>query len=277
MNTIKIFSVLIVFFSYITDVFSQNCGLTEKETINGMILYKAWSKNTKERMILLSNNPKQMDGEECYYFDSDGNLRKIISWSEYPESIGVIIAYYNDENELMYLIFSDFQPEGYSCQGIAYKKHRGKYSDNIVLKYKVQNKEMVIENIYVQKNADEYPVKIGDLWLSQYFHVDSLKSYKRIETLQPPPNCKKVQFVKPTNNQMTFTNSHNINLRKEPNVLSKVIRIMEIGNIVRISDVLQEETIKGIGTYHWYKIEFNQIEGYIFGAFLEPVEEEINE
>jgi len=43
---------------------------------------------------------------------------------------------------------------------------------------------------------------------------------------------------------------------------------------VKILEVLQEETVKNVGTFNWYKIEVNQTTGYIFGAYLEPVEKE---
>jgi len=271
----KFWSLMLVCLCCITHIYSQNCGIEEKKTINNIILHKVWSQNTKEGMILISNNPKHADGEVCYYFDSNENLRKIISWSKYPESLGVIIAYYNEEGELMYLIFSDFQPEGYSCQGIAYKTYRGTYNDSIELNYKVQYEATDFENIYVQGNAGKYPIKIGDLWLSQYTHIDSLKFYMKIETLQPPPNCKKVQFYKPSKNQITFTNSHGINFREGANASSKIIRTMVPGEIVKILDVLQEETVKHVGTYNWYKVLVNNKECYIFGAFLEPVEKEV--
>lgn len=271
--------IILSIFAFITDVFSQNIGIAEKDAINNMVLYKAFTKYTQATgRELTSVDPKYVDGESCYYFDSDEHLRKIISWSEYPESSGVIIAYYDKEGELMYILFSDFQPEGYSYQGLAYKTHRDyDWGDSIKFQYNLQyNMLSDFENISVYGNSSKYPA-ITPEWnvLSKYTHVDSLALIYGIETFRQPANCKKVQFSKPVKNQIAFTNSHNINLREQPNTSSRIVRTMDIGLIVKILEVLPEETVRNVGTYNWYKIEVFQRTGYVFGAFLETVEQEI--
>jgi len=269
-KVVIILSILI----YFSDAYSQNCGIAEKEEINSMVLYKAYLEWTNSERELFPDDKGSIDGGFYCYFDSDNNLRKIISWSEYPESSSAIIAYYNEEGELMYIIFSEFQPEGYSYQGIAYKTHSGEFSDSIDFKYKVQYNDMAdFENSNVQGISNKYPSIIGEWRLSNYIHIDCLKSYLQIETLQPPPNCKKIQFNKQlSKNHTSFTNSHNVNLREQPNTSSKVITTIDIGSRVIILDVLQEELIENTGNYNWYRIDNYGIEGYIFGAFLEPVE-----
>jgi len=264
------------FFCCIFNLFSQNCGIAEKEIINGMELYKVYSQNTKEGIRLTADNVENLDGSTCYYFDNDGNVRKFISWFEYPESSHVIIAYYNEEGKLMYILFSEFQPEGYSYQGVAHKTYCGEFRDSIDSKYKVQYNMMIdFESSNVQGTSSKYPSVIGEWRLSNYTHIDSLKSYLQIETLQLPPDCKKVQFNKPSKRQTTFTNNYNINLREAANLSSKVITTIDIGERITVLDVLQEESIKNTGNYNWYKIKKNDMEGYVFGAFLEPVEKEI--
>jgi len=276
----KFGSLIFICLCCIAHTYSQNCGIKEKEQVNNIVLSKVWEQDTKGgvRDRFTSEDPKQADGEVCYYFDSNGNLRKFMLRWEYPESLSLIIAYYNEEGELMYIIFSDFQPEGYSYQGIAYKTYCGEFSDSITFNYNVQYKFLPdFENRNVQGNSNKYPSMIGEWKLSSYVHVDSLKSHLQIETIQPLPNSKKVKFYKPSKNQTTFINSHGINLIEGINTSSKVIINIDIGKKVKILDVLQEESVGNFGNYNWYKIEVNNISGYVFGGFLEPAEKEIKQ
>jgi hypothetical protein len=285
MNTIKIFVFSFIFVCYIANLYSQKEGIIEKESINNMELYKAYIQSAKMGRILSSIDPQYMDGAECLYFDSEGYLKKYISWFDYPESHSTTIAYYNESGELMYIIFSNDQPEGYSYQGIAYKMVTGEYfgeyfdinNDSIEFKYKVRFDDMAnFENSTVQGSSNNYPSIICD-WnlLAQYTSVDDLETFLKIDKLKPPPNCKKVQFVKPSKGQETFTNSLDINVRDLANTSSKVITKIDCGDKVKILEILPEENIVNIGNHHWYKIAYYNKVGYIFGAFLEPVEIEI--
>jgi hypothetical protein len=269
--------IILSIFAFTSEIYSQNIGIAEKEAINKMALYKAWWKITPDGGILTPIYPNFSDGSTVCYFDDEGNLRKFVQWSDYPESTSSRVAYYSEEGDLMYILFSDFQPEGYSYQGIAYKTVSDEFTDSIEFRYHVQYNMMVdFENSYIQGKSSKYPT-ITCEWntLSKYTHVDSLVSYLQIETPQSPTNCKMVQFDKPSINQITFINNDNVNLRESAKTSSKVIRTMMCGENVKILEVLQEETVRNVGTYNWYKIEVIQMTGYIFGAYLEPIEKEI--
>jgi len=273
-KAVIILSILI----YFSDAYSQGCGIAEKETIDNMVLYKAYLRNTSYRQTtqnlweLTSADPEYYDGKSYFYFDSNGNLRKHIETVSYPESLSTKIAYYNIEGELMYILFGSFDAEGDSYQGIAYKAHCGEYNDSIVFKYNVQYEFGVdFENRSTQGISSKYPAIIGS-----YSHIDSLKLFLSIEELQLPTNCKKVQFDKQiSKNETAFINSFNINLREQPNTSSKIIRTMTVGERVNILGVFHQENINNLGNYNWYKIDIYGIEGYIFGAFLETVEKTI--
>ena len=258
---------------YFSDAYSQGCGIAEKEAIDSMVLYKAYLDWTHSGRELFPIDKGYIDGGFYCYFDNDSNLRKLISWIDYPESSSVKIAYYSEEGELMYILFSEFQSEGYSYQGIAYKTYSGEYRDSIAFKYDVQYEFGVdFENSNIQGTSSKYPSVTGGWKLSNYTHIDSLKLYLKIETLQPPPNSKKVQFVKPQINQTTFTNNFNINLREQPNISSKIIRTMTVGERVKILEKGKEENIDPFGKHNWFKVNVYSKTGYIFGTFLEPVE-----
>jgi len=272
-RTIQVVVFLVFFLGCVGDLYSQDNGITEKDTINGMVLCKAFAKNTKDGWGLISGDPKTMDGSVAYYFDDEGNLRKLVSWSNYPESSSATIAYYSEEGELMHIIFSDSQPEGYSYSGIAYKMHREENNNNIDFKYKVRYSFMAdFENSYVQGNSNKYPSSIGKEQLPIHANIDSLKSHLRIEKFQPPSNCTKVRFYKPSKNQITFINNENVNLREGANTSSKVIVTMGVGDRVKVLEVMREESVKNLGSHNWYKVAINDLVGYIFGAYLEPVD-----
>ena len=268
-KTVIILSILI----YFSDAYSQGCGIAEKEAIDSMVLYKAYLEwTTDSEQELISTDKGHIDGGFYCYFDNDSNLRKLISWIDYPESSSVKIAYYSEEGELMYILFSEFETEGYSYQGIAYKTHCGEYRDSIDFKYNVQYEfESDFENISTQGTSSKYPSVIGEWELSNYTHIDSLKLHFNNE-LKLPPNCKRVQFDKPSSNQLTFTNSHNINLRETANISSKVITTINIGEKVKIIEKGKEENIYPFGKHNWFKVNVYSKTGYIFGTFLEPVE-----
>jgi len=266
-----------IFLGYLGVAYSQNIGIAEKEAINGMVLYKAYTDNKPEGGMLTPVKPEYFEGFSACYFDEEGNLRKFVQRIEYPESLLETIAYYSEEGELMYIRFCNNDTEGYSYQGMAYKISRDyDWGDTIEYRYKVQNRMMAdFDNYSIQGKSNKYPA-ITCQWneLAKYTHVDSLASFFRVKILQPPDNCKKVQFSKPSKNQITYINNDNVNLREGAKTSTKVIRTMGSGEIVKILEVLQEETVKNVGTFNWYKIEVNQTTGYIFGAYLEPVEKE---
>jgi hypothetical protein len=277
----KHFFSLLLFFICFSNSFSQNKGWVEKNIINNLILYKAYIQNgdVGEGRILTPNNPKYADGYQCIYFDSEGNMRKYISWFDYPESFATTIAYYNEKGELIYIISCNYQPEGYSYQGIAFKTVNDDYDHNIEFKYKVQYNEMnEFENYTIQGNSNKYQAIVCDLNLLElYANVEALAVCLAIEEMQPPQKCKKVQFTKPSKDQKTFTNYLNINIREDGKTSSAIINTIDCGITVKIVDILPEENVGNFGNHNWYKIEYNNYNnlGYIFGAFLEPVEKEI--
>jgi hypothetical protein len=268
------------FFGYLGVSFSQNIGIEEKETVNSLILTKAWSKNTPTGGVLLPTDPQYEDGSTCCYFDENDNLRKFVQRIDYSDSSLETIAYYSEEGELMYISFSDYQPEGLSYQGVAYKTARDEWSDTIEFRYKVQYSMLpdLFENYSIQGISNQYPAISRECnVLALYTNMENLAAYLHIETLQPPAKCKKVQFVKPSKNQITYINNDNVNLREGAKTSSKVILTMRSGVQVKILEVLQEETMRNVGTYNWYKIEVHQTTGYVFGAYLEPVDKEVKQ
>jgi len=270
----KIIIILFVIALY-ADAYSQDCGKEEINNLKNLILTKAWSENTPTGAVLLPNDPKYFDGSTYYYFDEDGNLRKYVSVAEYPESRSKTVAYYNKLGKLAYISLYDYQPEGYSYQGIAYQAN----CDNNTVYYKYTvTYDMAGESKAWNRegHSSNFSIIIDnhDI-LAQYTDTKKLQSFLRINALTPPANSPKIQFRKPAVNDITYINSNNVNLREQASTSSKVIGALNSGKRVKILEVLHMEAIGNLGTYYWYKIQLNGISGYVFGAFLNTDEAQI--
>ena len=120
---------LSLFLALLSTTYSQNCGITERESINNLTLSKAWGINTADGVVLTAEDTRISSSEQLFYFDRYGNLRKLIKWSQYSCSAHTIIAYYCENGDLVHIVFRDMRPEGYSVQGFAYKTYRGTFND----------------------------------------------------------------------------------------------------------------------------------------------------
>ncbi len=111
--------------------------------------------------------------------------------------------------------------------------------------------------------SDRYPQITPEYdYLAKYSHVDSLGINHSLSL----ENGNLVTFSQPIKDKTSVINGIRVNIRKSPSVSSKIVKTLDLGERVKIVDVVQGESI-------WYKIEWRDITGYIFGAFLEPVEQ----
>jgi hypothetical protein len=82
-----------------------------------------------------------------------------------------------------------------------------------------------------------------------------------------------VVFKEPVPGNITIINTNDVRFRDKP-TSGKVIAKLKAFNEVKVLNVGSKETIKPYGTYHWYNVlsSVHNQTGYVFGAFLEPVE-----
>jgi hypothetical protein len=65
-------------------------------------------------------------------------------------------------------------------------------------------------------------------------------------------------------------------LRSEPNTKSKVLTKLDAIDTVEIISIGKSEKIGRFGEHHWYQVKTMWDKtGWVFGAFLEPVEQEV--
>ncbi|MDR1120224.1 MAG: SH3 domain-containing protein [Dysgonamonadaceae bacterium] len=250
---------------------AQDCSKENIRSVNTMNLYRVYIVDGK-----FSATPKYFEGAKCWYLDGDAKLRKYFDWSSYPESLSKYLVYYDESGQMAYFLFKDSNPEGYSYWGRAHTGC-GPYYNHLEFDYTVQfewETDFWISRTHGKSSA--FPQTIGNhTWLSMYCHVDSF--IHRAPTL--PQECIKVRFAPPRKGNKTFTNDHNIVLREKPSIASAKLQTLEIGRDVTVLEIAQEETIGDMGAHHWFKVQLYNVPttGYIYGAFLEPVEQEIKE
>jgi len=109
-------------------------------------------------------------------------------------------------------------------------------------------------------------------------HTDSIMPFcKSLYGIEDVFNAdlptKKVCFVSPRKRTKTIINARGVNIREKSNTNSSSILVPRFGEIVEILEKGREENIEPFGKNNWFKVNVNNKTGYVFGAFLEPVEE----
>ena len=257
----------------------QSCK-DEVKSINSMKLSKAYLVFGREEQKFVINNLSSISKSiyhysDTLYYDDKGKIRKIVS--NYSEG--------GTKGDIYY-----FDAGGYLRFRLHYDYYEG---------------DAVTEELYMQKNefllwkgetCDDnggYPItvpffikkgkiprEIKGIPFAHIAHLDSLKKQYNND-LKMPEDCLQVGFSIPEVGSSTFVNAINAEIRTSANSKSTVIDTLKMGTDVLILERTKDENMKGIGSYPWYKIEYtidfgNTIKtGYIFGAFLEPIEKEV--
>lgn len=164
----------------VLSTYAQNKGRNEVYKIN--------------RSILTARYNASLDGGISFYYDEDGLLRKFVNWSDYPESSSVHIGYYNADGQLIYILFNNQQPEGYSYKGSAHVNDDDSAINNITFDYKLQEEGINFINHHIQGQSSSFPDLIGDWPLSKFTCTDSLKVLFDIENIQNHFSSKKSIF-----------------------------------------------------------------------------------
>lgn len=214
----------------------------------------------------------------CVYYDSVGRIRKYVDVNEMADGGGghVNIMYFDEAGLLCYNLYSDVD-QGQMLHG---KMH---VRNLTILQFEGSAYSMDYNNaewrdfLYLDKSLplkiNEYEFAIGN--------VDDLKKWLKIENVSIPHGCSKVKFTAPRSGDTAVVSGDGVLVREEPSTTSKIVAKNSIGGFVSVLCVMHAETLGKFGTYNWYKVQQDWYEGkqtgYIFGAFLEPVEQVITE
>jgi len=231
------------------------------------------------------------DTEEwLIYVDNKNRIRKLIYSLNHPATEGgaTSIEYFSTKGKLIYLAFED-TPEFY------YKEDPNKFSGNA---YFVKGKILKIDSLMKNKNIKgilppKYGTKKDQSQRDIEFYYSTVTSVKKAFKLPKRfPFRKKEVYIERMGGyvnglifyagryrfrplkagEQTFINAHNVILRSKPTTKSKILGKLNALDPVGILSVGKQQRIGYWAKHHWYQLQAGKKEGWVFGAFLEPLE-----
>ena len=245
-----------------------NAAKEEVRAINNQTLYRkhyteAWN-GSSARTITDFLTLYNADAAFLVYYDTEKRIRKFIDMFTVPEEYGYSIHYFDTGG---YVVKSIFFGSGSMNPLITGTCHMSK-GKLVYLDINTQD-----EAEEVAKAIEQYGGKMPDADFYSdrrryLLHTDSLKNHYYYEHFKLDITTDpKVVFRLPQTNDKTTINVRRANLRIAPATDAEIITAVEVGNIVEILEVTNNQ---------WYKVMVNGKIGYVFGELLEPVEIKIN-
>ena len=193
------------------------------------------------------------------YRDSDDRI-KIFTRVDRNMDSGVesrkrITAYYNNDGGLLMLLFS-------------FKNNKG-----ILHQYKFY----YIGGKWFEKNGPVDPEIIKKECLPPYISIESLTAEFK-SGLKKLVKAGTWNFRLPDTGDNCYITGMNVNVRKNPDTKSDLAGIVSAGDSVYIVNIGRKEKIGDLGENKWYEVAYipagskKEVKGWIYGAFLEPVE-----
>ena len=253
--------------------------------INTLTLTKAYLLwDFGEKWTLNANNYKENISDRfldefSIYKDDQGSIRKII-YTNYEYGYDVLICYYDTFGQLIRTVFN-FKNETESFWGYQFADQGGLFFSNIAyIKYDHDYEEEEIRGPLV-KIEYEYEGKIlhfGDYTLERFTRVTNFMSYYNIDNF--PSECATVTFSLDVKSGKTIVGSNNVRIRDAAHLQSNIVETLYAGDDITILAQDKLQNIATWGEFYWYKVTYQNFfiddhTGYIFGAFIEPVEKEI--
>jgi len=258
--------------------------------INTLTLTKAYLTFDPDNKWILSDNkrPNASDrflDEFSIYKDAQGNIRKII-YTNYEYGYDVLICYYDTFGELIRAVFN-FKDDTESFCGYQFADQGDLFYSNIAyIKYDPDDVEEEIltfeKEIQGPRIEIEYEGQIlhfGAYTLERFTHVTNFKSYYNIDSF--PSGCATVTFSLDVKSGKTIVGSNNVRIRDAAHLQSNIVETLYAGDDITILAQDKLQNIAPWGEFYWYQVRYQNFfiddhTGYIFGAFLEPVEKERN-
>ncbi len=235
----------------------------EVKGINRLVLKKTIHK-------IMSRNYESQ--KAVIYFDTKGRIRKVIySWDVIP-TVGHKTMYYKANGNLCYTGFSQINGAGGEgkirlCGTIHFKDRQVIKIDTI--KYVLRSKKVLRINSFPKGDAQNRTVK------------DLKKAFKLPDKR---PSSGRYTFHIPSRGKTTIHKKF-VLIQRKPNVKHNVPYKLYYSDQVTVLAVGKKESKGHWGKYKWYKISHlypdhkshkkRRVTGWVFGAFLEPVEEKL--
>ena len=218
------------------------------------------------------------------YFDESGLIRKYINQEINEMEHFFLVCYYNKLGSAIYIAHQSGNTVT-DENGFAYLD-----KDEIILQNSFTNPyyeefyvngELTIEGEkggFTTKGEGSflYETPLYNMNLNKYAHVDSLRKYCNNEygyTIELSENATTVNFDNFDLAYVTFYDDNSIVVRKTPKHPSSpaVDHPVYLGFPLKVLEKCEGEIVDSWDFNHWYKVEYGDVIGYIYGAFLEPV------
>ena len=245
-----------------------NACKEEVRAINNQTLYRkhyteAWNDSSARTITDFLTLYNAADAAFLVYYDTEKRIRKFIDMFTVPEQYGYSIHYFDTGGYVVKSIFFGNGAMNPLITGTRYMS-KGKL---VYLDINTQD-----EAGEVAKAIEQYGGKMPDADFYSdrrryLLHTDSLKNHYYYEHFKLDiATNPKVVFRLPQTNDKTTINVRRANLRIAPATDAEIITAVELGNIVEILEITNNQ---------WYKVKVNEKIGYIFGELLEVVEQKI--
>jgi hypothetical protein len=254
---------------------------SEVDNINNMTLYKGYLMYGNDAHSIESSVGMEYEDYDwtpaCVYYDSEGRIRKYADVNETVDGGGkhVNIMYFDETGSLCCNLYSDVD-QGQMLHGKMY------VYNSTVLRFEGSAYSMDYNDgewrdfLYLD---NPFPIKINEYEFA-IRNVEDIKNWLRIDDISMPDGCLKVRFRTPQINDTVVISGKDVLIRENPSTISRIVARNSTGGFVSVSGVMSKENIGKFGTHNWYKIQQDLYEtgdrkqtGYLFGAFVEPVEQ----
>ena len=277
------FTVLTIIFFLSQSLFAQDIESTiedckkEVHQINNLTLERAVLRYTKNFEGDYAKFPcfKNVDENISYiYKDNKGNIRKFLTMRNHPEWLGYDVHYFDTMGNVVYSYI--YNLTSMSPQFYGYRYMSG--GKQIFCDMDVYNEEQDVWERIMYNGGEQLYTYCNSF--DNILHTDSIMFFcKLLYNVQDIFNTdiftEKVCFVSPEKGAKTIINARGVNIREKSNTNSRSILVPLFGEIVEILEKVREENIEPFGKSNWFKVSINNKTGYIFGAFLEPIEKEV--
>ena len=217
--------------------------------------------------------PNRSVGQGTVYYDQQNNLRRYELDLHFQDSTHYVDAYYNNKGDLTTIYFNINEKGKPRLLGSISKDESRKKP--ILLNYEIKSTDSLQSGLVI-KAQTSYPKRILHWDFQKYVHVNNLWDGSG---LKPMDFSQRVKFRQVRVKEWVHITANGVSIREAPNTTSRVREAWSTGHRFYVEEVMQTDSIAPWGTYPWYKVrwEGNQSQeyGYVFGAFVTQVDEEV--
>lgn len=206
------------------------------------------------------------------YLDHNHNIRKLIYYSSSEDHFNRLICYYDINGNLLFMILKISEVSTVDIYGSMH------YLDSEIIKIDIIKTEYKDGMPLPQTKIGLHNLnnEVGSFNMDDFTNTKSLSDFLNLDIQKLDfTNAFIFQFSAAEKNKYTTVNTNSLNVRQDTSVKSQIQGSLNAGDTAYILDMINLP-LEDKSLNYWYKIRYDtengNKEGYVFGAFLEPVE-----